>query len=96
MGSQGFTLENMAHLIPYYDLPGDVEAEAGSQDGAEAASPGPDRPAQPGPEDSRLSATEHVGSSATAVALSEDLLYYGLFGTLAVAPYEESLETLLR
>lgn len=28
MGSKEFTLENMRHLIPYYDVPGDDESEA--------------------------------------------------------------------
>jgi hypothetical protein len=95
LSGQAFTLENMAHLMPY-DLPSDVESEAASQGSTEVASSGSNRSAQVEREGSRPSAIGHAGSSATAAALSEDLLYYGLTGTLAVAPYEESLEVLLR
>jgi hypothetical protein len=89
LSSSKFTLENMAHLIPY-DLLGDDASEAERQGSAQVTSSESDLSAQSERGRSRLGASEHVGPMATAAALPEDLLY-GLTGSLEAMPYEEAL-----
>jgi|GEM_PF-3928483 len=80
----------MAHLIPYYDVPGDDESEADRQDSARVTRSESIPSVQPEHRSNRLGAIERVGPLATASALPEDLLF-GLTGSFQAMPYEEAL-----
>lgn len=97
MSSRALTVGNMAHLIPYYDVPGDAESETDHRGGAQATSPESNPSAQPERASSRPGAIEHGGPMATGAVLSAEDFLHGLTGSLEAAPpYEESLEMLLR
>jgi hypothetical protein len=90
LSSREFTLENMAHLIPYYDIPGEDESGTDRQGSDKATSAGSSPSVRPEQGNIRLGVIEHAGPLATAAALPEDLLY-GLTGSLEAMPYEEAL-----